>query len=292
MSKKKTDRPRSLLLNTIRYGPYIITGSHHRRGQIYTFKNNLGCYSLWALKSGTIELTHEGEKTVYRGPSVLFLEPAYQIQMLIPGASEVRHLEFDVIYRPAMRDCYRGPLPKKLPLPKQPSPEEIWGIKAPPVVPRSLHAVSMTTVRFCCGQYWRSALHYAYASARLGQWLIELMLHHGRGQRPTGEAWVDRIERMARDLLSSNVNVSDLASMAGMSRQHFSMKYKKVRGYAPAHLLKELKMDLAAQLLTTSDRSVAGIAAECGYLSTKTFSLQFHSHYGCSPRDWRRDNQT
>ena len=114
--------------------------------------------------------------------------------------------------------------------------------------------------------------------------------------QPAGEGgWLaalrdERIGRVLGLLYASPQKawtVEAMAKKSGLSRAAFARRFQELVGVAPLGWLTSVRMELAAQLLTTSDESVASIAAAVGYESEFAFSRAFKRHTGHPPRDAR-----
>jgi AraC-like DNA-binding protein len=95
----------------------------------------------------------------------------------------------------------------------------------------------------------------------------------------------------ARDLADARyfepLDVDDLASAAGLSRAHFSREFRRAFGESPHSYLLTRRLERAAALLRTSDRSVADICFSVGLQSVGSFTTSFTSTYGVSPTAYR-----
>jgi AraC-like DNA-binding protein len=81
--------------------------------------------------------------------------------------------------------------------------------------------------------------------------------------------------------------IESLATTAGMSRSTFASRFSAACGRGPMELLRELRMHLAASLLTQSDLPVKRVAALVGFHSRSAFSRSFASATGLSPRRFK-----
>ncbi|CAB3810641.1 AraC family transcriptional regulator [Paraburkholderia fynbosensis] len=79
-----------------------------------------------------------------------------------------------------------------------------------------------------------------------------------------------------------------LAGHAAMSRTTFALRFKKLVGLSPMEYLTRWRMMLAADRLTNSRDSVAGIGLALGYESEKSFITAFRRIMNCSPRQYAR----
>ncbi len=95
----------------------------------------------------------------------------------------------------------------------------------------------------------------------------------------------------ARDLADARyfepLGVDDLAASAGLSRAHFSREFKRAFGESPHAYLLTRRLERAAALLRTTDRSVADICLSVGLQSIGSFTTSFSRTFGCSPTAYR-----
>jgi AraC-like DNA-binding protein len=81
--------------------------------------------------------------------------------------------------------------------------------------------------------------------------------------------------------------VDDLAAAAGLSRAHFSREFRRAFGEPPHTYLLTRRLERAAALLRTTDRSVAEICFAVGLTSVGSFTSSFTRTYGVSPTKYR-----
>jgi AraC-like DNA-binding protein len=95
------------------------------------------------------------------------------------------------------------------------------------------------------------------------------------------------IEHIAAHL-GADLSVDVLASVAGLSRAHFSRSFASMTGLPPAEYVQQRRMRRAARLLTANrEMSVKEIAALCGMPENNYFSKVFRKTYGISPTEFR-----
>jgi AraC-like DNA-binding protein len=95
----------------------------------------------------------------------------------------------------------------------------------------------------------------------------------------------------ARDLADSRfaepLGVEDMARAAGLSPAHFSRMFRRTFGETPHVYLLTRRLERAAALLRTTDRSVADICISVGLSSVGSFTSSFTRLYGTSPTGYR-----
>jgi AraC-like DNA-binding protein len=95
----------------------------------------------------------------------------------------------------------------------------------------------------------------------------------------------------ARDLADARyfepLDVNDMAVAAGLSRAHFSREFRRAFGESPHSYLLTRRVERAAALLRTTDRSVADICFSVGLQSVGSFTTSFTRTFGVSPTAYR-----
>ena len=101
----------------------------------------------------------------------------------------------------------------------------------------------------------------------------------------------DRHLLRAKDLAdarySEPLDVDDLARAAGLSKAHFAREFRRAFGEPPHAYLMTRRLERAAALLRTTDRSVADICLSVGWQSIGSFTTSFTRTYGASPTVYR-----
>jgi AraC-like DNA-binding protein len=95
----------------------------------------------------------------------------------------------------------------------------------------------------------------------------------------------------AKDLADARyaepLRVEDLARAARLSRAHFSTEFRRAFGVSPHAYLLTRRLERAAALLRTTDRSVAEICFDVGLRSLGSFTTSFTRTFGRSPTAYR-----
>ena len=95
----------------------------------------------------------------------------------------------------------------------------------------------------------------------------------------------------ARDLADRRyaepLDVPELARAARLSPAHFSREFARAFGETPHRYLLTRRLERAAALLRTTDRSVADICMTVGLRSVGSFTTSFGRMFGMSPTAYR-----
>ena len=95
----------------------------------------------------------------------------------------------------------------------------------------------------------------------------------------------------AKDLIDARyrepLDVPALARAAHLSTAHFSREFRKAFGETPHQYLLTRRLERAAALLRTTDRTVAEICFAVGLRSVGSFTTSFGRAFGSSPLAYR-----
>jgi AraC-like DNA-binding protein len=96
-----------------------------------------------------------------------------------------------------------------------------------------------------------------------------------------------RAKDLADARYSEPLEVADLARAARLSPAHFSREFRRTFGESPHQYLMTRRLERAAALLRTTDRSVADICFAVGLGSVGSFTTSFGRMFGMSPTAYR-----
>jgi AraC-like DNA-binding protein len=86
---------------------------------------------------------------------------------------------------------------------------------------------------------------------------------------------------------SDPLDVPALAKAAYLSPAHFSREFRRAFGETPHQYLLTRRLERAAAMLRSTDRSVADICFTVGLRSVGSFTTSFRRVYGVSPTAYR-----
>jgi AraC-like DNA-binding protein len=96
-----------------------------------------------------------------------------------------------------------------------------------------------------------------------------------------------RAKDLADARYAERLSVGSMARAAGLSQAHFSREFRRAFGEPPHSYLLTRRLERAAALLRTTDRSVAEICFSVGLRSVGSFTTSFTRAYGVSPTAYR-----
>jgi AraC-like DNA-binding protein len=175
--------------------------------------------------------------------------------------------------------------------------------------PRMRAFPSVFVVRLAepAAQWVRASIEYALAtssdtaasdaaSTRLPELLLIEMLRLHLASAPSAEhGWITALHdpALAPALACLHARpehpwtVSELAHEAAVSRSLLDQRFRDVLGLSPIRYLTEWRMHIAADLLASTDLTVAQVASRTGYDSQEAFSRAFKRRMGSAPSTWR-----
>jgi AraC-like DNA-binding protein len=98
-----------------------------------------------------------------------------------------------------------------------------------------------------------------------------------------------RAKDVADARYAESLDVNDLAGAAGLSRAHFSREFRRAFGESPHAYLLTRRLERAAALLRSTDRTVTDICFSVGLKSVGSFTTSFTRAYGRSPTAYRAE---
>ncbi len=124
-------------------------------------------------------------------------------------------------------------------------------------------------------------------AAWLRKTLENVMSAIERQQDYTPPVLVGKALRYMREHLHEDISRDDVARYAGISPGHFSKLLKERTGRSFTELLRQVRIDLACELLRDPERTLADIAQTCGFCDQSYFTRVFQDVKQITPKHWR-----
>jgi AraC family transcriptional regulator len=107
----------------------------------------------------------------------------------------------------------------------------------------------------------------------------------GRG---LGDRTLSEVVAYMHAHLADDVSLEALSAVARLSKHHFLRSFRVSTGTTPHRFLVGLRIQRAAHLLRSTDRSVSWVATQCGYRNNSHFTVAFRGQWGIGPAQYRR----
>jgi LacI family transcriptional regulator len=88
--------------------------------------------------------------------------------------------------------------------------------------------------------------------------------------------------------VSTIVSVEEWAAKVGVSRRVMERRFQISMGRSPHAMIQHERVELAKNLLTTTDLPVSVIAERCGFQSNERLTVNFRASVGVPPATYRR----
>jgi len=144
------------------------------------------------------------------------------------------------------------------------------------------------------GKYCADALRLAIAVTLLG---LRSETRNAATSDETGAAqrksralqkWrLKRVVEYAENHLSEKIGLSDLAAVAGLSRNHFACQFRTATGLRPHEFLLRRRIQRAEELLRNGTMPIAEIAQTVGFQTQAHLTTVFKRFAGCTPGQCR-----
>ncbi|MEN6549442.1 MAG: AraC family transcriptional regulator, partial [Armatimonadia bacterium] len=99
---------------------------------------------------------------------------------------------------------------------------------------------------------------------------------------------IKRVQDFIEANLGSRIRLDAMADAAALSPYHFCRSFKEVFGVSPIRYVHDRRVSEAKHLMTTTNRSLAEIALDCGFASQSHMCAAFKTLAGVTPSEYRR----
>ena len=128
-------------------------------------------------------------------------------------------------------------------------------------------------------------------SVQLYRILAELSHQDGDGEAVQNETILQAITYMEHHFFE-NITITQIADAVNLSEYYFSRLFRRCTSLSPHAYVVNLRIAMARKLLSHTQKSVECIAEECGFHSTTNFIRSFREHAGCTPKQFRKTENT
>lgn len=97
-----------------------------------------------------------------------------------------------------------------------------------------------------------------------------------------------KVKQYINDHYSENLNLGDLAALAGMSPVAFSRFFRIRTNRTLSEYIADIRLGYAARLLVDTTKNISEICYECGFNNLSNFNRSFKAKRGSTPREFRQ----
>lgn len=121
---------------------------------------------------------------------------------------------------------------------------------------------------------------------------LELVAVAGRrsaaARESAGPVWLARIEALIHDRFLERLRIEDLAREADQHPAHLARAFRTRYRVSIATYIRTLRLDWAADRLSTTSDSLSAISHRAGFADQSHFTRAFRAHTGVPPGEYRR----
>jgi len=99
---------------------------------------------------------------------------------------------------------------------------------------------------------------------------------------------VQNVRRIINSNLEKEISIEELACKVNLNRTTLQKVFKEIYGLTVNEYRTKARLQLAKNLLVSTDLSITEIAGRCGYANASKFSEVFKRNEGVLPKDWRK----
>ncbi len=129
--------------------------------------------------------------------------------------------------------------------------------------------------------YMSSSLAYRLSMSLTDDLLPESSM---KGETP---GFLQRINDYCRDNPEKDLDVGELARIAGYSRYHFTRLFTEKRGISPGAFIRERRLARSVKMLQSGNLPIKEVSSACGFEDASYFCKAFRKAYGVSPAKFR-----
>ena len=107
----------------------------------------------------------------------------------------------------------------------------------------------------------------------------------------TNDVQIQKAVKFIHQNDARKICVEDVMEKVALSRRLLERRFKAVTGQTIYQYITDLKLKRFAQMMLDSDEPLISIAMTLGETDTKSISRRFKQIYGCTPGEWREQNQ-
>ncbi|WP_338551543.1 AraC family transcriptional regulator [Paenibacillus sp. KS-LC4] len=225
-------------------------------------------YAIGYITSGNGLLNISGHATPFKPGDLFFLQP----ETMVEGYSDSRNpIQYSLILFSCMQ------LSKSL---------EGWSIKQPifPLQGKLALVDDRSSVEDLIQQLRELSRHFREQERPTIHYILSKLLLMMGKSRPEQQQTVglDQVIAYMNDNYSKDLQISQLAEMAGFSPNHFTKTFKNKMGVTPTEYLLQQRIKKAKQLLVSSIKA-KHVAEQVGYKDEHYFSRVFKKAEGVAP---------
>ncbi|MDY2629366.1 MAG: helix-turn-helix transcriptional regulator [Lachnospiraceae bacterium] len=240
-------------------------------GEMYAFPERQGCWYLFALEKGNVQMTHNGgHVNLKKGNAAAF--SAGESVTVFPSAGGILYML-----------CLQGSVADTL----FPAAAKKGGL----FFPSGGYRVTVLFASLLAQWEHQRKISGETASAAAYEMLTGLYgtgVPSGDSRKQMPQVVADAIRIMQQDFAFLD-GIGDLADRLDVSQEYLTRTFGKNVGLPPGKYLNQLKIEYAKLLLRQGNHSVSFVADACGFANGNYFAKVFKNVTGLSPAQYMKN---
>lgn len=116
---------------------------------------------------------------------------------------------------------------------------------------------------------------------------ILVLFREGGGTHHTVPYWLNKACTEMRSQTNLVQGIPRLVELSGKTQEHLTRSMRKYMGQTPSAYVNAIRLELAAEKLTSTDLPIFDIMLDVGFQNTSYFNKLFKDKYQVSPRQYR-----
>ena len=241
-------------------------------GELYTFPERQGCWYLFALSDGNVQMTHNGGHINLRSGNTIALSGSENTAILPSQGGYLRMV------------CIQGRAADSLLL----ESKRQGGLFFPMGEPAVAALFNMLRTE----EAHRGSVSFLQASAAAYQMLTGLYgtgIPIGNSRKQMASISADAMRIMQQEFAFLN-GVGEVADRLKVSQEYLTRVFRRNVGLPPGKYLNLLKIEYAKLLLRQGGHTVAFVADACGFANGNYFARAFRQTVGMCPVEYMRSH--
>ena len=238
---------------------YDMIGEFHSSGEWIHPRRSIKSYEVILVLEGTVYIAEETREYILQKNQLLILEPFKE------------HYGYKTVSEPTAFYWFHFFTDLDIPL-KNYNGTNIYEIKY--LLKKLLHISN-------------SPIYSPAAADSAGYLIFEELIRLSLEENTSNQALAARISEYIRNNIKNGVTVSEIADHFGYNADYIGKYFKKSHGIGLKEYLAVQRMNLAKDLLLTTDMSVKQISRELGYSEENLFIKFFTYHEKISPATFK-----
>lgn len=103
--------------------------------------------------------------------------------------------------------------------------------------------------------------------------------------------YVDKALNYIHAEYMKKISVNEIAGLLNLNRSYLTVLFKNKIGDTPGQYILNYRLQKAANLMLTHGETPSNVAIYCGFSDLYSFSKAFKKKFGCSPKNYKKNNE-